>query len=965
MPHRIRDILLVASLYDSYILAEDGRLTEALLNQYVDLNLRYAPRVVRVSTGREALDALESTTFDLILTMSQLADMDVASFESSVREIDPELPVVMLLTNLRAAAPALENGPPRIDRAFLWSGDATIFLVIIKLLEDALNVEHDVAIGGVRVIILVEDSIRFASSYLPIIYTELMRQTQSLMAEGLNTAHRLLRNAARPKILLAQSYEQAEALFHRYRDNLLGVISDVNFPVQGESDPGAGLAFAGMIREVTPHLPILLQSSDAEVAGRTGKLKAAFLNKRSPTLHAALRAFMRKRLGFGDFVFRDPNDGEVMRAADLRALEKALAVAPEASLRLHARLNQFSTWLMARTEFELADEVRGIDADDFDDEDLRALLIEKLRQHRVERQRDIVAEFAPARYDQTSVFVKIGGGSLGGKGRGLAFVNSLIARYNIRDRFPGIRIGVPSTAVIAANVFEQFVQDNDLLSFILEDHPDEEIAREFLSRKLPSEIYDDLRAFLEHARYPLAIRSSSLLEDSYSLPFAGIYDTHFLPNLHANPRIRLDQLCEGIKLVYASTYFERARAAMAASSVRPEEEKMAVVVQQLVGAKRGETFYPDVSGVARSYNFYPYGDAAPEDGVAYIALGLGKTVVEGGRALRFCPLYPRQLPQFSTVDGILENAQRRFYALDVSRPERYPNLKADMVKAHGLDLAMEHEALKLSGSIYSPENAAVYDGVSRPGVPLVTFAHVLKNELYPLPAILRELLEIGRKAVALPVEIEFAARLSSAPGEPKDFGFLQIRPAIDRQLEGSLREIPLEDPRAIARSGMVLGHGEINELRDIILVDPEGFDMAESRRAAAIISRLNAGFTKTDKQFLLIGGGRWGSSDEWLGIPVSWPQISAARVIIELAIKSRPVEPSQGAHFFQNLTSFHVAYMTINDAQGDDLIDLPYLRSLPEVEAEGPVRHLRLPEDQRLEILIDGRRQRGVILRPE
>lgn len=957
MSFRIRNLLLVASLYDSYILAEDGQLTELILDRYVHLNLRYAPRVHRVSTGAEAVEILDEMDFDLVITMSHLADMSVSELSQKVKEKQPELPVVQLHSHLSPVVQREDTTP--LEESFLWTGDSTILLAIIKLLEDRINAPVDTG-WGVQVVILVEDSIRFTSSYLPIIYTELVKQTQSLMAEGINTSHRLLRQAARPKIVLAQNYEDALKLYGQYHENLMAVISDLCFPVNGKDDPRAGVQFLAMIRRDLPDLPVLLQSSDSEAERLATGLGASFLNKQSPTLLSDLRQFILTSLGFGDFQFTDETQEDYGRAEDLLSLEKTLKTVPASSVAFHASHNHFSRWLRARTEFDLAERLRRSRVEDFDDwESLREYLISMLREFRHENQRNVVAEFSRDRYDIGSVFVKIGGGSLGGKGRGLAFANSMLASYGLRDHFPSMRVVVPNTAVIGTDVFDQFLADNDLLKILSKDLRDEEIVELCLESKLPPSIYGDLQSFLRIADYPLAVRSSSLLEDSHTLPFAGVYDTYMLSNDHKDEERRLDQLCDAIKLVYASTFFEKSRVYRNSTALRTEEEKMAVIVQQLIGAQHGDYFYPEISGVARSYNYYPYNKAKPDDGVAYMAMGLGKMVVEGGRSLRFCPRYPQQLPQFSTTESILENAQREFWALDMTDSERYPKINQDIIHRLDLERALKDKTLRSIGSIYSPQNDRIYDGTSRPGVPLVTFAQILKHRQYPLARLLEILLEMGRTTMSVPVEIEFACRLPMKAGEAAELGFLQIRPLVKGNHSEDHTWTFQEGDIKVCESSMVLGNGQFTDIEDIIYVHPKRFDRSATREMAATIGRMNAELRHKKKHCLLVGPGRWGSSDEWLGIPVDWTQISTAKLIVEASLETFQVEPSQGAHFFQNLTAFNVGYLTVTQLMH---LDWDWLEGLEIVGQSEHVRHVRVKTEQALTITLDGRGQKGTIV---
>ncbi|MDF1664732.1 MAG: PEP/pyruvate-binding domain-containing protein, partial [Planctomycetota bacterium] len=724
--------------------------------------------------------------------------------------------------------------------------------------------------------------------------------------------------------------------------------------------PRAGVQFLSMIRRDLPDLPVLLQSSDSEAEALASELGACFLNKHSPTLLSDLRQFILTSLGFGDFHFTDPTGAEHGRAEDILGLEKALKTVPIESVAFHAEGNHFSRWLRARTEFDLAERLRRSKVDDFKDvESLREYLISMLRDFRHENQRNVVAEFSRDRYDIGSVFVKIGGGSMGGKGRGLAFANSMLARYGLRDHFPNMRVVVPNTAVIGTDVFDKFLEDNELHKILSKDLSDEEIVALCLESKLPASIYGDLKTFLRIADYPLAVRSSSLLEDSHTLPFAGVYDTYMLSNDHEDEGRRLDQLCDAIKLVYASTFFEKSRVYRNSTALRTEEEKMAVIVQQLIGSQHGDYFYPEISGVARSYNYYPYGKAKPDDGVAYIAMGLGKMVVEGGRSLRFCPRYPQQLPHFSTTEGILENAGRDFWALDMTDSERYPKINQDIIHRLDLEVALKDKTLRSIGSIYSPENDRIYDGTSRPGVPLVTFAQILKHRQYPLARLLEVLLEMGRTSMSVPVEIEFACRLPKSSDQAAELGFLQIRPLVKGNHSEDNTWTFEEGDKAICESSMVLGNGQYSDVKDIIYVHPSRFDRSHTRDMAAVIGRMNAELRQQKRKCLLIGPGRWGSSDEWLGIPVDWTQISTARVIVEASLDNFQVEPSQGAHFFQNLTAFNVGYLTVIQLMH---LDWDWLEELEVVEQSDHVRHVRVNSDEGLTVILDGRGQKGTIV---
>ena len=965
MPHRVQEVLLVASLYDAFTLEEGGRLTELLLGEYRELNLSFPPHVTRASTGEEALNLLEARRFDLVITMSRLGDMEAADLAARVREATPDLPVYNLAFNPRELKFVREaDDARRIERYFLWTGDVRLLTGIIKYCEDTMNVAHDTRYGDVRCILLIEDSVRFYSSYLPLLYTEVLVQTQSLMDEGINLNHRLLRLRARPKILLATTFEEAWDLYTKYKDSLLGVISDGRFMWNGEHRADAGAEFIRRVKYVDPHTPAVLQSTNAALAATAREVGAGFIHKESRTLLQDLRGFMLENFGFGDFVFRLPGGQEVGRAIDLRELGEMLRVVPIESVRHHAAHDHFSNWLRARTEFGLASMIRPRKVSEFRDaEELRNYLVEAIERFRAESQRGVVADFSRRNFDGSSKFVRIGGGSLGGKGRGLAFMNSVLHRYGITNRFAAVIVQVPPTAVVGTDVFDTFMRDTGLRDFALGDADDEEITARFLAAKLPEAIYADLETFLEQVRYPLAVRSSSLLEDSQFQPFAGVYATYMLPNSHDDLRVRLDQLCDAIKLVYASAYSRAAKSYIEATSNRIEEEKMAVIIQQMVG-QRYETYdYPHFSGVAHSSNFYPAAGMKPQEGVVTAALGLGRTVVEGGKALRFSPSHPAVLPQFGSTRDWLDNSQRKFFAVDVGDAERYPSAADDFNLAL-LDLedAERHGTLDAVGSVYSPENDAIYDGIHRPGVRLVSFAHVLKSDLFPLADILKLLLELGRRTMSAEVEIEFAVVLGDGRLEPHQFGFLQIRPLAAGHEAPDIPEELLRGDDAVVATDTALGNGRLGDIRDVLFVPPELFDRGRTRDIAVEIGRINRRFVEAARPYLLIGPGRWGSSDRWLGIPVRWEQISGAQVIVETDLDDFKVTPSQGSHFFQNLTSFQVGYLTVNRTQGHGRLDWDWFAAQAAHQEGEFVRHLRLEEP--LTVLIDGRTRRGVILRP-
>lgn len=968
MAFRVRDILLVSSRYDSYVLLQDAFLGESLDLEYRQLNLSAAPQITQVESGAEALEALGGRSFDLVITMARLGEMAVREFARSAKERHPELPVVLLAYSPTEAARFKEVGRAGgVDQVFVWRGDVRIFLAIIKYVEDRRNAEPDAALAGVRAVLLIENSVRFYSSYLPLLYTEIVKQTASLMADGVNAMQRLRRMKARPKVLLAENYEEGWKLYERHREWVLGIITDARFPRGGQVDPEAGLDFARRVKAADPDMPVLVQSSAEELAERAQRLGASFVNKRSPRLLEELRGFMQRNLGFGDFVFLLPDGTEVGRAADLPSMIGALEEVPAESVSYHATRNHFSNWCRARTEFALAARLRPVRVTDFPSpDDLRRYLLSAFEEWRADARRGVVAEFARLDPAEPQFFARIGGGSMGGKGRGLAFVNALLPEVEAFGASAGMRVAVPSAAVIGTDVFDQFLEANELAAVALSDAPDAEIEAAFLRGRLPDAVMADLGDFVERVRVPVAVRSSSLLEDSHDQPFAGIYRTVMLANHEADAATRQEHLAAAVRRVYASTFFRNAKAYLQNTPHRMEEEKMAVVLQRLVGRAHGRHFYPDFSGVACSHNFYPVTETRAEDGAALVALGFGKTVMEGERAVRFSPARPRSLPQFSSPASVLENAQRQFWALDLERAAAGPltDEEGALVRLD-LDVAERDGTLGPFASVYSPDNDAVYDGLSRAGVRLCTFAPILKDETSPLPPLLRELLRVGSEAMRCPVEIEFAVDLRPLDNGATEFGFLQIRPmvveSIPTDLDGAVAD---RGPEAIlCRSPHALGHGRIRDVRDVIYVKPASFDRARTAAVAGELEAVNASLERDGRGYLLIGPGRWGTADPWLGVPVEWHHISAVRAIVETDLGEVQVAPSEGTHFFQNLTSLGIGYFHVDRRQPDARLDYEWLDGMAALHEGAFLRHVRMAHP--LEIWVDARTRRGAIVKGE
>lgn len=966
MPFQVHDILLVSSLYDSFILREDGRLNELLIGESLELNLPHIPGIAHVSSGTDALAALRANPrFNLIVTNAHLGDMDAAQLASKVRLMGLDTPIVVLAYDQREITRLFARNPHAdIEKAFLWQGNARILVAIVKYIEDKRNALHDTRVMGVPVIFVVENDVRYYSSFLPEIYTALITQTKNLISEGFNLAHKLVRMRARPKILLCSDYEQAERLFSTYREYLFGVISDVEFPRGGELRADAGFELAHMIRASVPDVPIVLQSGRQQFMFRAHAEGFTFLRKGSATLLSDLRKLLTEEFAFGDFAFRLPDGKEVARAADLTALEEELGRVPEESILYHSERNHFSHWLVARTEFALAQRLRPRKVSDFASaEDLRQDLISSIASYRHQQNQLLVGDFQPATFKASpDFFLRFGGGSLGGKARGLAFVRYLLHKYGISQRFTGVRIAVPPTLVIATEFFDQFIRENNLLSFALQCNDDNEILQRFLDADLSPALEECLVAFVREVHFPLAVRSSSLLEDSHYQPFTGVYDTFMLSNQHRTIEYRLAQVMEAVKRVYASTFTQHAKSYFRATPYRLEEEKMAVILQQVVGTEHHGRYYPDFSGVTRSWNFYPVAPTDAGDGIATVALGLGRAVVGGGKALSFCPSTPKKILQFTSVEDILANAQSDFWALELN-PSDHPESEECLREARfGLDVAEKDGTLHLVGSTYSADNHAVYDGLSRSGARIVSFAPILKHGLFPLPEILSCLQKMGAEALGRPVEIEFAARVARDYQGPADFGFLQMRPLVMTRESEDLEVEDIEPGQLLCQSSRVLGNGAYPDLRDLVIVDYHRFERGRSQEVAATITRLNSKLLESGTPYVLIGVGRWGSNDPWLGIPVAWDQVSGARVIVEAGFRDFRVTPSQGSHFFQNLTAFQVAYFTVNPDLGEGFVDWEWLAHQPALEEEDCVRHLRFEKPVR--VAISGKAGTGVIVKP-
>ncbi len=965
MAYKVREILLVSSPYDAYIMEEDVSLASRIINEYHGLNLSHPPRLTRVETAEEALEILHEKQFDMVITMPHLGSMDCISFGRQVKKINRNIKLVLLAHSVQDIPMRDYNGGNDcIDREFIWCCDSDILLAIVKNIEDQMNVDADTSRAMVRIILLVEDSPQHRSLLLPLLYKELVQQTQAVLAEGLNEQHRLLKMRARPKILTAENYEQAFALFNRYRRYIFAVMSDVRFPKMGRLHKQAGQELLRKIRRMVPDLPLLMLSTDPANKQLAETVPAVFVDKLSDELEDQLHDFFLRYLGFGEFVFRMPDGREVARAASLSQFETAIRQVPVESLMYHAGHNHFSHWVMARAEIALAarlDQHRftGITSG----EALREDLVTKVHALRKLRQQGVVTQFSPEDFDpQITDFVRIGRGSMGGKARGLAFIFSRLEEIGSQQQASSrSRIRIPRTCVITADIFDEFVSANGLEAN--DGEPDSRIAERFLNATMPEKLLHDLRRYLQRIDYPFSVRSSSMLEDAQFRPYAGLYKTYMLANNpQASFELRFSQLVQAIKLVYASTWFAAPRA-FARTTGQTRHDSMAVIIQELSGRRYGRYFYPALSGVAQSYNYYPVAPMRPEDGIAHIALGFGKTVVEGETSLRFSPAHPGHLPQFSTVRDILDTSQRRFYSLDCSQDSPLVWEESNLV-VREIDDAADEFPVRLLCSTFFPDDYRIRD-VDLPGPKVLTFAPLLKYNLYPLADILAALLARGRKDFGCEVEIEFAVDLVEEL-EKSIFYFLQIRPIVTTSEQGQVRITPAERRAGVILSSRSLGHGVFATIRDVIYVHPERFERAATREISREIGQLNAMLHREGRPYLLIGPGRWGTADPWLGIPVQWNDISGVQAIVELIGSDVRAEPSQGSHFFQNITSLGIPYLMVPDREpGEDSrerdgIDWSWLLAVPPARTTQHVCHACLAEPLRLKV--DGNSGEGVVL---
>nr|AQQ75018.1 hypothetical protein [uncultured bacterium] len=965
---RITNVLLVSSLYDLYLFEEDGRLYELTRAEYEGSNLGQAPELICVSSGKEALYvAQHEQRFDLIITTLHIDDMDADEFARMVQESGMNIPVVLLMHDNRELHHFLQTHDTTVfEKIFIWQGDFRIILSIIKVLEDKLNVEHDTKAVGVQSLLVVEDNIKFYSSFLPILYTEFIKQSHRLALEGIDLGHKFLQMRASPKIILCNTYEEAWYYYERYKHYLLGIISDVDFPKNGVQNPKAGIQLTREIRKERFDLPILLLSNVIENKRYVEKLNVSFIAKNAPNFLNDLRRFLEFQFRFGDFVFQMPDGTEIARAKDMKNLEELLKIVPDESIRYHAERNHFSAWLKARTEFWLADKIRPRKVTDFPTiEDLRLNLIKTLHHYQQLCQRGVVATFSKDSFGTITNFARIGYGSLGGKARGLGFVDMLITDYSIHNRYENVKIFVPPAVVLGTDIYDEFILRNVLLDFAINCNDDSEIERQFVSAKyFPSDAIAELRSFLEIVSTPLAVRSSSMLEDSQYHPFAGVYETYMIPNSNPDIEVRLEELIRSIKQVYASAFYQRAKNYLRVASYNPTDEKMGIVIQCLVGKWHGDKYYPDISGVAKSYNFYPPPQKKAEDGIASVALGLGKWVVEGGNTVRFCPKYPRDIIQFHSVEETLRSSQQEFFALTDSGGMNTDTLRQNpLVRRFPIQKAADDNAFSYIASTYVSENDAIYPGTSRNGSRIVTFAPLLQNSTVPFAETIQLLLEMGEWGIGTPVEIEFAANITEGIKPTLEFALVQLRPLVIRREMEELNVKILNKQLLFCESDEVLGHGRIPDITDIIAIDYERFDRSKTHLIAREIGTFNAQLLNEKRFYLLIVLGRLGSLDPWLGIPVTWEDICGAKAIIEAGFKDFVVTPSQATHFFQNVTSFQIGYFTVNEMRNQGFVDWTWLSQQSPYETKQYVKHYRF--EKPLDIRINGQLKRGVILKPE
>ncbi|MGB2963050.1 MAG: PEP/pyruvate-binding domain-containing protein [Anaerolineales bacterium] len=969
MGKRINEILLVSSTYDSFIIEEDARLSDQIFEEFHNLNLRTLPHIFRATSVDRALEMLQERNFDLVITMRRLGEINPLSFADQVKEIQ-DISVVLLLNNSSELqylpAKALESS--NIDHTFVWNGNSTVFVAIIKLLEDRLNVDQDIKTGDTRVIIVVEDSIRFYSLYLPVLYSEIMLQTHRLIAEGANDYLSLLQMRSRPKILLASSYEDALADYQKYQDHLLGLITDIRFPKDDQLKEEAGFDLVRKIRQKAPTLPIMLQSSNENNREQSEKLMGFFVNKNDRNLIHAMRTFLLDYMGFGCFTFRLPDDTVVGNADNLFELRDELKKVPLESFVYHASNDHFSGWLAARGEFAMARQVKPRKVSEFENqEDLRQLIINSVEDILQERM-GIIVDFDRQNYHPHSRFIRLRPGSLGGKGRGLAFLLFLRSSHNtgFRKEFPDVDIQIPRTVVIGTDEFDQFMGENDLYDFVATDRSDTEIKERFLGARIPDNLRDDLIFLYQDISRPLAVRSSSIFEDSLFQPFAGVFSTYMLPNYHSDPDVRIDQIVSAIKLVYASTYLKLARSYAETLGISLSESRMAVVIQEVVGQPYGDRYYPNFSGTASSYNYYPLGDhLQPEDRIAFVVLGLGKTVVEGGLARRFSPKRPG-VNIFASVEDELKGSQTNFYAVRLNHDDFIDLEQGESTFLNSFTLgdAIQDKTLSEIADTYDPQGGRLSSGYwdDQGGAPVITFNRQLKYDTFPLAPIINRILQLGEEAMGCPVEIEFAGNFSNRPGEKPIFRLLQLRPFLEHEETSLIEDLNVPEENLFVSSSVVSGNRVLTDIQDIIFVKPDTFDLTKTVDMVDEIMGLNKTMVKENQPYMLIGPGRWGTCERHLGIPVIWSDINGVRVIMEVDLENFQVDHSQGSHFFHNISSAGIPYFYIKYHSQTDFLDWSWLDTIPVVQETKYFQHVRTSTP--LTVIANGKKRSGRVAKP-
>ena len=965
MTRRIFNVLLIANPYDAFMLEDDGRIDEKLFNEYAALSLRYPPRFTQVSTETEAWGELHRNSFDLIIVMPGTDNSDTFDIARGIKHRFQHIPLVVLTPFSHGITARIEHEDlSDFEYVFCWLGNTDLLLSIIKLIEDKMNLDHDIEEGGVQQIILVEDNIRFYSSVLPELYKFVLQQSMEFATEALNEHQRTLRMRGRPKIVLARTYEEATTLYDRHPNNVLGVITDARYPRGGVVDPQAGVQLLAELRKRDPFLPLILESAESENALQAKAYNADFIDKNSKKMAVDLREVVKQRFGFGDFIFRDPQTHqEVMRAHNLKEMQSAILSVPAESLLYHITRNHVSRWLRSRAMFPAAEFVKQLSWEELQDIDAhRRAIFEAIVDYRRMKNQGVVAVFRRDRFDRYSNFARIGEGSLGGKGRGLAFIDNIVKHHPELNQFDNATVMIPKTVVLCTDLFEEFMDHNNLYQLALSDADDAVILDAFRRATLPASLEGDILTFIEATSSPIAVRSSSLLEDSHYQPFAGIYNTYMVPLLDNRHRM-LSMLCDAIKGVYASVFFKDSKAYMQATRNVIDQEKMAVILQEVVGRQYGDRYYPSMSGVGRSLNYYPIGDELAEEGIVSLALGLGKYIVDGGQTLRICPHHPGKVLQMSDTEMALRETQTRFYALDLKNMgENFSVDDAFNLLKLSVREADKDGALQYLASTYNPTDQVIYPGVYPDGRKIISFVGVLEHDVVPLPHLLREVLRLGQEAMRRPVEIEFAVEIEAA-SRSCVFYLLQIRPMVDVKSDVHINLSEIRPETILLQSNNALGHGQMDDITDVVYVKRDGYNAGNNPLIAEEISRINAKFLDRGEHYVLVGPGRWGSSDSWLGIPVKWPNISAARIIVEAGLTNYRVDPSQGTHFFQNLTSFGVGYFTINDFNGDGVYNRAVLDALSAVEETAHVRHVRFPHA--LSIKVDGKKKLGYVLTEE